>query len=42
MVVAEHYDGSGKTTARSLKHLVFLGEVHRKAPQIVNYYGDHK
>ena len=35
--VAKHY-----TTAGSLKHLVFLGKIHRKSPQMVNYYGDSK
>ena len=26
--------------AGSLKHLVFLGRIHRRSPQIVNQYGD--
>ena len=26
--------------AGSLKHLVFLGKMHMKSPQIANYYGD--
>ena len=41
-VVLIHYGGGIKirrqqnTTARSLKHLVFLGKIHRRSPQIVN------
>ena len=40
-MVAKHYDGS-RTTAGSLKHLVLLRKLHRKSPQIANYYGDSK
>ena len=29
-------------TAGSLKHLVFLGKIHRESPQKANYYGDSK
>ena len=45
-VILFHH-GGGKTlrrqqntTAGSLKHLVFLGKIHRRSPQIVNEYSD--
>ena len=47
-VIVFHYVGSKtlrrqqNATTRSLKHLVFLGKIHTKSPQIVNYYGDRE
>ena len=39
--MAKHYDGS-KTLPQGLWNTLFPGRIHRKSPQIGNYYGDRK